>query len=187
MKKANTTYILIYCIRSLQRQFCGAQFLISFSKLLGELNHLFLRERFSKFWDLNRCFQSHDFTGLAMFYLKYFYISGSLRFYISGCFYGERGLGLLFPGVLHGMVIFHLILLQTSFMLYFVVILAAVGYPSRGAVVGLRVERELIKGLLKLMLVVFFWLFCAGLRHHRQKWGFGSILVPMVAFRDRCF
>ena len=72
-------------------------------------------------------------------------------------------------------------------MLYFVVILAAVGYPSRGAVVGLRVERELIKGLLKLMLVVFFWLFCAGLRHHRQKWGFGSILVPMVAFRDRCF
>ena len=118
MKKANATYILIYCFRGLQGQFCGAQSLISFSKLLGKLNHLFLREQFSKFWDLNRCFQGHGFTGLAMFYLKYLCVSESLRLYISGCFYGRRGLGHLFPGVLRGMVIFHLILLQASFIFH---------------------------------------------------------------------
>ena len=93
--------------------------------------------------------------GLAMLYLKYLYVCGSLRLCISGCFYGERGPGHLFPGVLHGMVIFHLILLQASFMLYFVVILAPVGCPGRGAVIGVCFGGELIKGLLRLVLAVF--------------------------------
>ena len=94
---------LIYCMQSLQVQFCSTQFLISSLKLFREMDSFIFTERFANFWGLNgRCFQNHDilcsqkvsqnlhffwnstpvlscknisysFTRLAMVYLKHLY------------------------------------------------------------------------------------------------------------------